>query len=1069
MDLFSKGETSIFQVFDDKEKALYALNEVEEIFGKESVLFFPHSYLKPYEVEEVKNANVVLRSEVLNKLRNGKKKYFVVSYSDAIVGKVTTKKELKSHLHTISVGEEIDTEFLNELLFSFGFHRTDFVTQPGEFSLRGGIVDVFSFSNEKPYRLVFFGNEVEEIKEFDIETQLSEKKEKKVVILPNLDIGTNTSSNKESIFSYLKEDSLVVLNDSTNISRKIEENYYLAERIFQELNSTIKRNLPKDLYLTKDDFQELKNSFLIVDDSKISYQTPDLEFELSLKQQPNFAKNFEVLTENLKENREKGIKNYIVFQTKKQEERLCEIIQDLSSENLFTSIQAKLYEGFIDTESNCAVYTDHHIFERYLKFNDRTSFSKSQQLVIKELTDLKVGDFVTHIDYGIGKFLGLKKIDVNGKPQEAIKMSFLNDDILYVSVHSLHKISRYTSKDGTAPKLNKLGSPAWKNLKNKTKKRVKEVAFDLIKLYAKRKSIQGYSFSEDSYLQTELEASFQYEDTPDQEKATIDFKKDMESNIPMDRLVCGDVGFGKTEIAIRAAFKAVGDSKQVAILVPTTILAFQHYKTFSKRLNDFPVKIDYLNRFRSAKQKSQIIQELSEGKIDIIIGTHQLISQKIKFKDLGLLIVDEEHKFGVSVKDKLKTLRANLDTLTLTATPIPRTLQFSLMSARDLSIIKTPPPNRQPVDTILSTFNEETIRDAISYEMARDGQVFFINNRIENLPQIANLIQRLVPEAKIAIGHGQMEGKKIEDILLNFMEGNYDVLISTTIVESGLDVPNANTILINDAQRFGMADLHQMRGRVGRSNRKAFCYLLSPPFDTLTQEAQKRLQALEIFSDLGSGFQIAMKDLEIRGAGDLLGAEQSGFISDIGFDTYQKILNEAIEELKQNDFSDLFEEEETEYVKDVQIDTDLNVLIPDTYINKVEERFSFYQRLSKVENEKELTEIKQELKDRFGDFPKECTDLFTSVEIKWVCKKIGFERLIIKKNTLLAYFPESSSKFFESEKFTSFLMFIQKHPELGILKEKTTKEGKFLVFRKEEIKSLNDLKAELINYAEILN
>lgn len=1056
---FKQNKTSILQVFNDKEKALYALNEAEEIFGKDKVLYFPDAHIKPYEIEEVKNANVVLRAEVLNKLQSDKN-YFIIAYSESILHKVVSKKELQEQTQVIKVGEKIDTEFLNELLLSYHFNRVDFVSQPGEFSVRGGILDVFSYSDEKPFRMVFFGNEIEEIRKFDVESQLSDEKVKHFSILPNLDT-LKQNENKLSIFEFLPKSTLLIFNHSENILGKVKEYYHLANKIYSE-NQTLINQLPPDkLYLSYEEFKTQIQEFLVIDDSITPISTPKKILAFDLIHQPNFNKNFEELLTHLKENHQQHIKTYLTFQTEKQQERLTEIFNDIdgNASELFDSVQTKVYEGFLCKESNVAVYTDHQIFERYLKFNDRTSFAKSQQLLLKELTDLKIGDYVTHIDFGIGKFLGLKKIDVSGKPQEAIKLSFLNDDVLYVSVHSLHKISRYNSKDGTAPTLNKLGSPAWKNLKNKTKRKVKEIAFDLIQLYAKRKAVQGFSFSQDSYLQTELEASFQYEDTPDQEKATLDFKKDMESTTPMDRLICGDVGFGKTEIAIRAAFKTVGDSKQVAILVPTTILAFQHFKTFSKRLKDFPATVDYLNRFRSAKEKTEIIKNIENGKIDIIIGTHALISSKIKFKDLGLLIIDEEHKFGVSVKDKLKTLKTNLDTLTLTATPIPRTLQFSLMSARDLSVIKTPPPNRQPVDTILSVFNETIIRDAISYELARNGQVFFINNRIENLPQIASLIQRLVPEAKIAIGHGQMDGKKIEEILLSFMEGKYDVLVSTTIIESGLDVPNANTIFINDAQRFGMADLHQMRGRVGRSNRKAFCYLVTPPFDLLTQEAQKRLQALEVFSDLGSGFQIAMKDLEIRGAGDLLGGEQSGFISDIGFDTYQKILNEAIEELKENDFYELFEEENQtkSYISDVQIDSDFELLIPDSFINRVEERFAFYQRLSKIENQQELNQIEKELLDRFGKLPAQVVNLLKSMQLKWICKRIGFEKLVIKKGVLLAYFPEASSHYFQTSAFSNVLNFIQQNPQEGILKEKETSEGKLLYFKKEPIRNLEEL------------
>ncbi|MGL6039538.1 MAG: transcription-repair coupling factor, partial [Soonwooa sp.] len=783
-------------------------------------------------------------------------------------------------------------------------------------------------------------------------------------------------------------------------------------------------------------------------------------------------KNFELLIEDLMEKQSEGYDTWISFSSEKQKERLESIFEELEKEVPYKGFLSELHEGFVDNKNKISVYTDHQIFDRYQRFKAKNSFAKSEQLTLKDLTSLKIGDYITHIDHGIGKFMGLVKVTNDGKVQECFKLSYKNGDLLYVSIHSLHKISKYNGPDGREIVLSKLGSPAWKTLKQKTKAKVKQIAFDLIKLYAQRKMARGFAFSPDSYLQNELEASFLYEDTPDQEKATIDVKHDMEAETVMDRLICGDVGFGKTEVAIRAAFKAATDGKQVAILVPTTILAFQHYRSFKERLKDFPVNVSYLNRFRTAKQKSETIRGLEEGKIDIVIGTHQLVSKNVKFKDLGLLIIDEEHKFGVSVKDKLKTLKSDIDTLTLTATPIPRTLQFSLMAARDLSVIKTPPPNRQPVDTQLIGFDEELIRDAISYELQRDGQVYFINNRIENLKDIAGLIQRLVPDARVITGHGQMDGKKLEESVLDFMEGKYDVLVSTTIVESGVDVPNANTIFINDAHRFGMADLHQMRGRVGRSNRKAFCYLLTPPMDMMTSDARKRLEAIEQFSDLGSGFQIAMKDLEIRGAGDLLGGEQSGFINEMGFEAYQKIMQEALEELKDDEeFEKLFDNEEERQkliksTKEVNVETDLDLMLPDDYVSSTEERLLLYQKLADIDNEKDLQGFENELVDRFGALPKEAINLLKSVSLKWLAADIGFDKIVMKNRVFLGYFPSNpQDKFYQTEKFRNIISYLQLNPAEAQLKEKAGKEGSQLMMR---IDNINDVDAVNILLQKIL-
>jgi transcription-repair coupling factor (superfamily II helicase) len=779
------------------------------------------------------------------------------------------------------------------------------------------------------------------------------------------------------------------------------------------------------------------------------------------------------LLNNLGENHFNGIKNYLFCSSESQANRFHDIFESIDEANhedirkQYKTIVFPIYQGFIDEENQIACYTDHQIFERYHKFSIKNGYSKKQTLTLKELTTLAVGDYVTHIDHGIGKFGGLQKIQVEGKTQEAIKIAYADNDIVYVSIHSLHKISKYTGKDGVPPKIYKLGSGAWKALKQKTKARVKHIAFNLIQLYAKRRLEKGFQYAPDSYLQAELESSFIYEDTPDQITATRDVKADMESDRPMDRLVCGDVGFGKTEVAIRAAFKAVDNGKQVAILVPTTILAYQHYRTFTERLKDMPVTINYLNRFRTAKQKTETLKDLIDGKVDIIIGTHQLVSKDVKFKNLGLLIVDEEQKFGVNVKDKLKTIAENIDTLTLTATPIPRTLQFSLMAARDLSVITTPPPNRYPIETQVIRFNEELIRDAISYEIQRNGQVFFINNRIENIKEIAGMIQRLVPDARVGIGHGQMEGKKLEELMLAFMNGEFDVLVATTIIESGLDVPNANTIFINNANNFGLSDLHQMRGRVGRSNKKAFCYFITPPFSSMSSEAQKRINALEQFSELGSGFNIAMKDLEIRGAGDLLGGEQSGFINEIGFDTYQKIMNEAIDELKENEFKELYQEEndiETkEYVKDLQIDTDFELLFPDEYINNISERLNLYNELSNIKNEEQLLQYEQKLIDRFGALPKEAISLLNSIRIKWKATQIGIEKLVLKQGKMIGYFVgDQQSDFYQSNRFLKMVQFVQMNSNLCKMKEKETKNGLRLLLTFENVKSINKA-LDLIN------
>lgn len=1067
-ELFLIRQESILFLTNDREEALYITDELEDLLGKENVLYFPPTHLDPYQIEKTQNANLVLRTEVLNNIHHNKKPQVMVAPFSSLAEKVMRKEDFKAISLEVKVGDSLPFDIAEELTTKFGFHLADFVSEPGEFSVRGGIVDVFSYSNEQPYRITFFGNEVESIKTFDIETQLSQEKVTAFQLVSNMNFSATGS--KVSLLDLAPNNLTVVTKDALLGLSTIKNFYGKAEEKFQTLGQEIRQLKPEELFVSEEDFRKDLQKFRWIDFSSHSIDESGAQLSLNQTSQPAFNKNFQLLIEDLEKKQKEGFDTWISFSTEKQKERLEAIFQDLEKNIPFQSFRSELHEGFVDLDHKISVYTDHQIFDRYQRYKAKNSFAKSEQITLKDLMQMKVGDYITHIDHGIGKFMGLVKVNNNGKVQECFKLVYKNGDLLYVSIHSLHKISKYNGQDGKEIVLSKLGSPAWKSLKQKTKAKVKQIAFDLIKLYAKRKTEKGFAFAPDTYLQNELEASFLYEDTPDQEKATLDVKKDMENDTVMDRLICGDVGFGKTEVAVRAAFKAATDGKQVAVLVPTTILAFQHYRSFTERLKEFPVNISYLNRFRTAKQKSATLEGLQNGKIDIVIGTHQLVGNSVKFKDLGLLIIDEEHKFGVSTKDKLKTLKSNIDTLTLTATPIPRTLQFSLMAARDLSVIKTPPPNRQPVETQIIGFSEEIIRDAISYELQRDGQVYFINNRIENLKDIAGLIQRLVPDARVITGHGQMDGKQLEQNVLDFMEGKYDVLVSTTIVESGVDVPNANTIFINDAQRFGMADLHQMRGRVGRSNRKAFCYLITPPFDMVTSDARKRLEAIEQFSDLGSGFQIAMKDLEIRGAGDLLGGEQSGFINEMGFDTYQKIMQEALEEL-QNDteFESLFDNEEERKKlfksnKEVNIDTDLELMLPDSYIQSIEERLALYQKLAEIQDKGSLHNFENELIDRFGNLPNEAKNLLKSVELKWIAAEIGFEKIVVKNGVFLGYFPANpQDKFYQSEKFRHIISYLSKNPTEAQLKEKHSSTGTLLMMRKENVKNVDQVNWVLEN------
>lgn len=1074
-ETFKKADTPFLLIMDDKEEAAYQLNDLELLIGENDVLFYPGSYRRPYQIEETDNANVLLRAEVLNRINSRKKPAVIVTYPDALFEKVVTRRELDKNTQKLQLGDTLSLDFLNEILFEYQFKRVDFVTGPGEFSVRGGIVDVFSFSNDEPYRIEFFGDEVESIRTFDVETQLSTGSVKKITIIPNVE-NKFLNEAREGFLKYISPKTIVFVKNLELLFGKMDSLFGKAEESFQNLSKEIKHAEPSELFVSSASLREQLQDFGLVQMTGSGIQgipTAHLEeITFHTQPQPVFNKKFDLLLENLNDNHNKGLANYIFCSTEQQAKRFHDIFGEIGREVHYETVVFPLFQGFVDKDLNIACYTDHQIFDRYHKFHLKNGYAKKQAITLKELNKLEIGDYVTHIDHGIGRFGGLQKIQVEGKPQEAIKLVYGDRDILYVSIHSLHKISKFNGKDGTPPKIYKLGSGAWKKLKEKTKSRVKKIAFDLIKVYAKRRLEKGYQYSPDSYLQLELEASFLYEDTPDQGKSTEDIKLDMESERPMDRLVCGDVGFGKTEVAIRAAFKAVDNGKQVAVLVPTTILAFQHHRTFTERLKDMPVTVDYLNRFRTAKERKETLENLESGKVDIIIGTHQLVNKNVKFKDLGLLIVDEEQKFGVSVKDKLKSIKENVDVLTLTATPIPRTLQFSLMAARDLSVINTPPPNRYPIESEVIHFSEEIIRDAVSYEIQRGGQVFFIHNRIENIKEVAGMLQRLVPDAKIGIGHGQMEGKKLESLMLAFMNGEFDVLVSTTIVESGLDVTNANTIFINNANNFGLSDLHQMRGRVGRSNKKAFCYFIIPPYDMMTNDARKRIQALEQFTELGSGFNIAMKDLEIRGAGDILGGEQSGFINEIGFDAYQKILAEAIDELKENEFKDLYEKVQgtkKDYVKDTQIDADFELLFPDDYVNNVTERLNLYTELNLIKDENGLKKFEAELKDRFGELPTPAVDLMDSVRIKWIAHSLGLEKVVMKKGKLIGYFiADQHSGFYQSDVFTQVLQFVQSRGDLCKIKEKQTRNGLRLLLVFDRITSIKKALKALQPFVEKL-
>jgi transcription-repair coupling factor (superfamily II helicase) len=1095
-------------VCEDAEAAAYLHNTVESLTGALDLFYFPASFKNKKNYRLLNSSHVMLRTEALTRLSaamrqpvaslshanlrplddeaapSGVGKKLIITYPEALFEKVVLPDTLSGNIISLKAGDSIDLNGLLGKLVDKGFDRTDFVYEPGQFALRGGILDIYSFGNEKPYRVELFGNDVDSIRIFDPETQMSERKLLQVNIIPNVD-NRSDSSEKISLLEFIPEGTVIWMQDWIFTRERLalqEEDLGLfldnirntpapppagktrpapAGQGDDDDDKMEKKEITADEFVTAEQIEKQLEKFHLVEfgPSAGGHLPPGASFilEFHTRPQPTFNRQFDLLIRDLKSWEAKKYTLCLFAENPRQLERLYTIFEDLHAAITFTPVPHAIHEGFIDEDLKIVCYTDHQIFQRYHKYKVKQAYNKNKAITLRTLRELQPGDYVTHIDHGVGVYSGLQKIEANGRLQEAVRIIYKDSDILYVNINSLHKISKYTGKEGTVPKVNKLGSDAWQKLKEKTKTRVKEIAFDLIRLYAQRKAEKGFAFSPDNYMQTELEASFIYEDTPDQGSATADVKKDMESASPMDRLVCGDVGFGKTEIAIRAAFKACCDNKQAAVLVPTTILAFQHYKTFSERLKDFPVQVDFINRFKSAKEKKETLKRLEEGKINIIIGTHALLGKEVKFKDLGLLVIDEEQKFGVAAKEKIKTLRTHVDCLTLTATPIPRTLHFSLMGARDLSIINTPPPNRQPIQTELHGYNEDFIRDAIYYETERGGQVFFIYNRIQGLAEMAAILQGLCPDLSIGYAHGQMEGNELEDRILNFIDRKYDVLVCTNIVESGVDIPSVNTIIVNNAHQFGLSDLHQLRGRAGRSNKKAFCYLLAPSLATLPSDSRKRLQTLEQHSDLGSGFQIAMRDLDIRGAGNLLGGEQSGFMAEIGFEMYQKILEEAIRELKRTEFRDLFKEEiakQENYVQDCTIDTDLEILIPDSYVDSITERLTLYTRLDNCDTEEELQQLHAELIDRFGPIPPQVEDLFNTVRIRKIAVSLGFERLILKNEDLRCYFiNRPDSPYFESDTFRRILEYLQKHTNKAKLKQ----AGKHFLLVVDDIRSMADL------------
>ncbi|MCB8994996.1 MAG: transcription-repair coupling factor [Bacteroidales bacterium] len=1040
-------------ILPEKEEAAYFYNDLTSLDkGSERSLFFPSSYVRSIQYKKTDDANIITRTQVLKRLGEKRVASFVVTYPEALMERVISRKGLDDNTFEMKEGEKVSREFLRDLLETYKFELVDFVYEPGQYALRGSIIDIFSYSSTHPHRIDFFGEEIESIRSFDIETQLSLEKTKKINIIPNIQWERERLVKRVSFFEYLPKNTTVWTENLDLIFDRIDDIYEKTSFEDEKDKTLVKSEVIVNSQVLNKDISPLTK----IEFGGFNLPGPSKVIQFRTSPQPVFNKNFDLLVNDLRSRKEEGYSVMILSESEKQIERLSDIFREIDSSLSFIPVLKTLHQGFIDHDLKICLYTDHEIFERYHKFQIHDRYSKKEAISIKELSGLSPGDFIVHVDHGIGIFGGLETIDINGKKQESVRLVYRDQDVIYVSIHNLHRISKYKGKEGDAPRIYKLGTGAWQKLKQTTKKKIKDIAADLIKLYAVRKQQEGFRFSPDTYLQRELEASFIYEDTPDQVKATKDVKEGMEAEFPMDRLVCGDVGFGKTEVAIRAAFKAVTDSKQVAVLVPTTILAFQHYNTFRDRLKDFPCNVDYLSRFRKPADQKIILQKLAKGEIDILIGTHKLVGKEIKFRDLGLLIIDEEQKFGVSVKEKLRELKLNVDTLTLTATPIPRTLQFSLMGARDLSIINTPPPNRHPIITELHVFNEDIIREAIEYEINRGGQVFFINNRIQNIYELEILIRKICKSARVVVAHGQMEGTKLEKTMLDFIQGDYDVLIATSIIESGLDIPNANTIIINNAHHFGLSDLHQLRGRVGRSNKKAFCYLLAPPVTMMTNEARRRMRAIEEFSELGSGFNIAMQDLDIRGSGNLLGAEQSGFIADIGYETYQRILNEAILELRENEFKYLYpateeEKESRQYVSDCQIDTDLELLFPDHYINNVSERIRLYRELDVIPDEEGLAAFEKNLVDRFGPVPDETVELLNVVRLRWLALKLGMEKIIIKNSLMLIYFiQDPESAYYQSGVFSAVLNFVQRMGRNLVLKE----ENKRLSLKIPQVKSV---------------
>lgn len=1046
--LFLKRRGNYVCVLNDQEEAGYFYHDLIQLTGSNDIYFFPSAYRRAIEYGHIDPANEILRTEVLSVLQDPEAPFVIVSYPDALAEKVISREDLKQNTLKISVGEKLDNMFVSDVLDEYGFEQVDYVYEPGQYAIRGSILDVFSFSYEFPYRIDFFGSEVETIRTFDVETQLSKEKMDSIYIVPEMN---KSSRGNTQLLDSLPPQTLLAAKDLAWTKERIES-LWNEEPVVGDEESFADAEAMRAKLVRGDDFLRTALNFRRMHFDTRPTGMADATLTFSTQAQPIYHKNFDMVSSSFRDYLEKGYTLYILSDVEKQAVRIRAIFEDRGEDIPFTSVNKTIHEGFADETLRICLFTDHQLFDRFHKFNLKSDKARSGKLTLslKELNQFTTGDYIVHIDHGVGQFGGLIRTEVNGKIQEAIKLIYQNNDIIFVSIHSLHKLSKYKGKDsGEPPKLNKLGTGAWEKMKEKTKKKVKDIARDLILLYSQRKQEQGFPYSPDSFMQHELETSFIYEDTPDQMKATADVKEDMESSRPMDRLICGDVGFGKTEVAIRAAFKAVSDNKQVAVLVPTTVLAFQHFQTFSERLKDFPCRIDYISRARTTAQIKATLKDVADGRVNILIGTHRIVSKDVKFKDLGLLIIDEEQKFGVSVKEKLRQMKVNVDTLTMTATPIPRTLQFSLMGARDLSSITTPPPNRYPVQTEVERFNPDIIREAINFEMSRNGQVFFINNRIQNIYEIESLVRCEVPDARVAVGHGQMEPEKLEKIILDFVNYEYDVLIATSIVESGIDVPNTNTIIINNAQQFGLSDLHQLRGRVGRSNRKAFCYLLSPPLSSLTQEARRRLQAIENFSELGSGIHIAMQDLDIRGAGNMLGAEQSGFIADLGYETYQKILEEAVDELKSDEFADLYADTDegkrdtgSEYVRETYIESDLELMFPPTYIPNDSERISLYRELDNMEEERDILAFTERLKDRFGKIPKEGKELIRIVRLRRMAKKLGMEKLVLKKGQMSIFLiANPDSPYYQSEAFDKLLAFIQKHPRECNLREQNGKRS----------------------------